>query len=58
MHPILVQLGPITIRYYGLMYIIAIAVGFYLLWKEVRRKGIALTMESSLDLLLLTIPWP
>jgi len=56
MHPILVELGPITIRYYGLMYIIAIAVGFYLLWKEVRRKGIALTMESSLDLLLLTIP--
>jgi prolipoprotein diacylglyceryl transferase len=38
------------------MYIIAIAVGFYLLWKEVRRKGIALTMESLLDLLLLTIP--
>jgi prolipoprotein diacylglyceryl transferase len=38
------------------MYIIAIAVGFYLLWKEVRRKGIALTTESLLDLLLLTIP--
>ncbi len=56
MHPILFQAGPITIRYYGLMYIIAIAVGFYLLWKEVRRKGIALTMESLLDLLLLTIP--
>jgi phosphatidylglycerol:prolipoprotein diacylglycerol transferase len=56
MHPILVQLGPVTIRYYGLMYIIAIAVGFYLLWKEVRRKGIALTTESLLDLLLLTIP--
>ncbi len=56
MHPILVQLGPITIRYYGLMYIIAIAVGFYLMWREVRRKNIPLTMESLLDLLLLTIP--
>jgi len=56
MHPILVQLGPITIRYYGLMYIIAIAVGFYLLWTEVRRKRISLSMESLLDLLLLTIP--
>ncbi len=56
MHPILVQLGPITIRYYGLMYIIAIAIGFYLLWREVRRKKISLPMESLLDLLLLTIP--
>ncbi len=56
MHPILVQLGPITIRYYGLMYIIAIAIGFYLLWKEVRRKNLPVTMESLLDLLLLTIP--
>jgi phosphatidylglycerol:prolipoprotein diacylglycerol transferase len=56
MHPILVQLGPITIRYYGLMYIIAIAIGFYLLWKEVRRKRLPVTMESLLDLLLLTIP--
>jgi phosphatidylglycerol---prolipoprotein diacylglyceryl transferase len=56
MHPILVQLGPISIRYYGLMYIIAIALGFYLLWREVRRKKIPLTMESLLDLLLLTIP--
>ncbi len=56
MHPILVQLGPITIRYYGLMYIIAIAIGFYLLCKEARRKNLSLTTESLLDLLLLTIP--
>ncbi len=56
MHPILVQVGPIVIRYYGLMYIIAIAVGFFLLWKEVQRKRLPLTTESLLDLLLLTIP--
>jgi phosphatidylglycerol:prolipoprotein diacylglycerol transferase len=40
MHPILLKLGPITIRYYGLMYVIAITLGFYLLTKEVRRKGL------------------
>ncbi len=56
MHPILFQVGPIAIRYYGLMYIVAIAVGFYLLWREVKRKRIPLETESLLDLLLLTIP--
>jgi len=56
MHPILVEIGPITIRYYGLMYIVAIAVGFWLLTREVRRKEIALSSESLLDLVLWTIP--
>ena len=27
MHPILVQIGPLAIRYYGLMYVIAIVAG-------------------------------
>ena len=65
MHPILVHLGPITIRYYGLMYVIAITVGFFLLLKEVRRKGLTsgtgpdatpLSTDNLLDLLLWTIP--
>lgn len=56
MHPILVELGPITIRYYGLMYVIAFIVGFFLLAREVRRKGLPLSTEDLLDLLLWTIP--
>jgi len=40
MHPILVKLGPITIHYYGLMYVIAITLGLVLIIKEVRRKGL------------------
>jgi phosphatidylglycerol:prolipoprotein diacylglycerol transferase len=56
MHPILVQIGPVTIRYYGVMYVVAIAVGFWLLTREVRRKRIALSSESLLDLVLWTIP--
>ncbi len=65
MHPILVQLGPITIRYYGLMYLIAITLGFYLLMREVRRKGLraglrpntrVLSTDDLLDLFLWTIP--
>jgi len=56
MHPILFQLGPITVRYYGLMYVIAIALGFTLLSKEVRRKELALSTDNLLDLLLWTVP--
>lgn len=56
MHPIFVQIGPVTIRYYGLMYVIAIAIGMILLVKEVRRKCLPLSTESTLDLLLWTVP--
>jgi phosphatidylglycerol:prolipoprotein diacylglycerol transferase len=55
-HPTLVQLGPITVRYYGLMYVIAFVVAFFLVAAEVRRKGLELTREDLLDLLLWTIP--
>jgi phosphatidylglycerol---prolipoprotein diacylglyceryl transferase len=56
MHPILFQIGPITVRYYGLMYVVAIALGFYLLPREVRRKELRLTTDHLLDLLLWTVP--
>jgi phosphatidylglycerol:prolipoprotein diacylglycerol transferase len=54
--PVLVQLGPLTIRYYGLMYVIAFVVGFILLAREARRRGLALSTEDLLDLVLWTIP--
>jgi phosphatidylglycerol:prolipoprotein diacylglycerol transferase len=56
MHPILIQIGPVVIRYYGLMYVIAIAVGFLLLAKEARRKQLPLSTENLLDLLLWIVP--
>jgi phosphatidylglycerol:prolipoprotein diacylglycerol transferase len=56
MHPIFVRIGPITIRYYGLMYVIAIAIGMFLFVKEVRRKQLPLSIEGALDLLLWTVP--
>jgi len=56
MDPVLVQIGPLTIRYYGLMYVIAFTIGFFLLASEVRRKGLSLSRDDLLDLLLWTIP--
>lgn len=56
MHPILLQIGPVIVRYYGLMYVIGISLGFYLLSKEVRRKKLELSTDNLLDLLLWTVP--
>jgi phosphatidylglycerol:prolipoprotein diacylglycerol transferase len=53
MDPIAIQIGPIAIRYYGLMYVLAFFVGGWLLGKEVRRKGIPMTDNQRWDLLAL-----
>jgi phosphatidylglycerol:prolipoprotein diacylglycerol transferase len=50
-HPILIQIGPIVVRWYGLMYVLAFFVGGWLLGKEIRRKGIPLSAEQRWDFL-------
>jgi len=63
MHPILVSIGPVTIRYYGLMYVIAITLGLFILSREVKRKamicgatGKLVSTDDLLDLLLWMVP--
>jgi phosphatidylglycerol:prolipoprotein diacylglycerol transferase len=46
MHPVLLRLGPIEIRYYGLMYVIGIIVGIILVRREVERRGLDLTKDD------------
>ncbi|MFQ5737265.1 MAG: prolipoprotein diacylglyceryl transferase [Thermodesulfobacteriota bacterium] len=52
MHPILFRYGPITIRYYGLMYVIAIVVGSFLIKSEVRRKRISLSDDEVMNFIV------
>jgi len=56
MHPVLVRIGPLEIRYYGLMYVIAFVLAYFLIRAEARRKGLPLKGEDLLDLFLLAIP--
>ncbi len=56
MHPVFIRIGPFEIRYYGLMYLIAFVVGYFLIRAEVRRRGLPLSTEDLLDLFLVTIP--
>ena len=56
MHPILVRIGPLEIRYYGLMYVIAFILGYFVVRAVGRRKGLPLKNEDILDVFLVTIP--
>lgn len=56
MHPILFQVGPVTVRWYGLMYVIAIIVGIFLTRYLVKRRGLAISLDDILDFVLITIP--
>lgn len=40
MHPVLIELGPLVIRWYGLMIAVACVLGIWLAGKEAERKGI------------------
>ena len=55
MHPILFEYGPIQIRFYGLMYVVAILVANYLIKKEVDRKGIPLTSDDVMNFIIWTV---
>lgn len=46
MSPILIEFGPVAIRWYGLMYVIAMLVGGWLIGKEVTRKEIPLSDDA------------
>lgn len=55
MHPILFRYGPIEIRFYGLMYVIGILVGSFLIKREVGRKLIRLTDDDVMNFMVWTV---
>lgn len=56
MHPVFLRLGPIEIRYYGLMYVISFVLGYFLVRHEARRRGLFSKPDDVLDLFLVVIP--
>lgn len=49
MHPVLFKIGPVEIRYYGLMYVIGIVVGIILMRREVVRKNLNLSKDDIIS---------
>lgn len=56
MSPVIFEIGPLQVRWYGLMYVVAIIVGIFLARLEVRRRGLNLNLDDILDFVLITIP--
>ncbi|GAK57425.1 prolipoprotein diacylglyceryl transferase [Candidatus Vecturithrix granuli] len=55
MHPIIFQIGPLQVRYYGLMYAIGILCALYLVRHEVRRKQIPLSDDDIMNFVMLPV---
>lgn len=55
MHPLLFEIGPFQIRYYGLMYAIAITCAMFLIRSEVRRRQIRLSDDDVINFVLLPV---
>ncbi len=55
MHPILFEIGPLQIRFYGLMYAVGITCGLYIIRKDVRRNKIPLTEDAIMNFIILSV---
>lgn len=47
--PVMVRVGPVAIRWYGLAYLVGLAAALLLLRRDARRRGIQLTGEDALE---------
>ncbi len=50
--PVLIRLGPIAIRWYGLMYVFGLGAAFFMIKARAALRGVALTVDDLHDLIL------
>ena len=55
MHPVLVEFGAISIRFYVLMYVIGIVMAMLMLPGEAKRKGLPLSDDAVANFVLLLV---
>ncbi|MEJ2718955.1 MAG: prolipoprotein diacylglyceryl transferase [Deltaproteobacteria bacterium] len=53
--PVLWRIGPLELRWYGLMYLLGFIAGYFVIRSELRRKGGPIPVESADDLLFYLI---
>src|SRR5688572_7609106 len=53
--PVFLRLGPIQLRWYGLMYMISFIVGYFVLKRLAKRKKLSMTTDDLYDLLFFLI---
>ena len=50
--PVLIRLGPIALRWYGLMYVLALTAAFFMIKARAAARNVALAIEDLHDLIL------
>jgi phosphatidylglycerol:prolipoprotein diacylglycerol transferase len=55
MHPVLFEIGPLQIRFYGLMYAIGISCGLYIIRREVHRNQINLSDDDVINFVMFSV---
>jgi phosphatidylglycerol---prolipoprotein diacylglyceryl transferase len=50
--PVLIRLGPIALRWYGLMYVLALTVAFFMIKARAAARNVTLAIEDLHDLIL------
>jgi len=53
--PVLVRIGPLEVRWYGVMYLLGFALGYWVIRSELKRKQGAVPVEAADDLLFYLI---
>ncbi|MED5580117.1 MAG: prolipoprotein diacylglyceryl transferase [Nitrospinota bacterium] len=53
MNPLILSLGPFTLRWYGLMYVLALLFGAWLVNKECKRKNLPITNDEVMNFALI-----
>lgn len=54
-NPVLLELGPLQIRYYGLFYAIGFIIAYFLIYYLAKRKGLVVTKDDVADFLVYAI---
>ncbi len=55
MSPVIFQIGPFALRWYGLMYVTATLVGVWLVRKETERKGLSITHDEIMNFAMIVM---
>jgi len=53
--PVIFQIGPFALRWYGLMYVLAVLVGAWLVSRETDRKGLPITADEVMNFALVVM---
>ncbi len=53
--PVIISLGPVSVRWYGMMYLLGFAIGYFLIRHLVRLRNVPLDKDGISDLLFSTV---